>query len=125
MFKLFKTNKKLPPFAVLKAFPDKDKYFRRIASWVESGDYGIIVTDPNAPRIITMDPWPQLVFLAADGQRTIEQYIYYMAGQYTGKVPDKLDETIIHEIGTLQQERLIELCDTQKRPEPRFDQPGK
>lgn len=125
MFNLFKSNKKLPPFPFLKSFPDKSRYFIRSASWMWTSESQIIAIDQHAPRLVTMDPWPQLIFLAAEGQKTIEEYVYFMAEQYIGKVPAKLDETIIDEIQTLLKERMIVLSETKRRPEPDFDMPKK
>lgn len=123
MFNLFKSSKKLPAFPTLSAFAHKSQYFRRTASWTSNGK-DIIVADSHRPRIITMDPWPQIIFIAADGQMTIEQYVHYIAKQYSGKVPEELDVTIINEIQSLLNEKLIELCETQQRPEQPFDLPG-
>jgi hypothetical protein len=125
MFNLFKSNKKLPPFPFLASFPDKTRYFLRAASWMWTSESQIIAIDQHAPRIVTMDPWPQLIFLAAEGQKTIEEYVYHMAEQYIGKVPAKLDETIINEIQTLLKERMIVLSETKRRPDPNFDMPKK
>ena len=125
MFNLFRSNKKLPPFPVLKNFPEKDFYFIRAASWMWTSESQIIAIDQHAPRVVTMDPWPQLIFLAAEGQKTIEEYVYFMAEQYIGKVPAKLDETIITEIQTLLKERMIVLSGTKQRPAPDFDMPKK
>lgn len=125
MFNLFKLNKKFPPFPVLKKHPEKNHYFLRAASWMWVSESQIIAIDQHNPRVITMDPWAQLIFLAAEGQKTIEEYVYSMAEQYIGKVPAKLDETIINEIQTLVKERMIVLSDTKKRPDPDFDMPKK
>lgn len=125
MFNLFKSNKKLPPFPALKKFPQRDLYFLRAASWMWTSESQIIAIDQHAPRIITMDPWPQLIFVAAEGQKTIEEYVYSMAEQYIGKVPAKLDETIINEIQTLLNEKMIVLSEIKRRPDPHFDMPKK
>lgn len=125
MFNLFRLNKKFPPFPVLKKFKEKDRYFLRAASWMWTSESQIIAIDQHAPRIITMDPWAQLIFLAAEGQKTIEEYVYHMAEQYIGKVPANLDETIINEIQTLIKERMIVLSDAKRRPDPDFDMPKK
>ena len=71
-----------------------------------------------------MDPWPQIVFLAANGQRTIEEYVFEVADRYTGKIPDQLDETIIYQIQKLITEGVIELLDRKERPESEHDDPS-
>jgi len=73
MFNLFKRSSRYPPFAALRSFPGKDAYFIRVAQWHWLNDEMITVNDPNGPRVLTMDPWPQLVFLAANGQMTVQE----------------------------------------------------
>lgn len=82
-----------------------------------------IVVDPLGPRVLTLDPWPQTIFIAADGQQTIEAYVYHMAKQYSGKAPAGLASTILHEINTLLGYKLIELCEVQQYPDPSFYEP--
>ena len=123
MFNLFKSNNKIPVFEQLDAYASANKYFRRIAAWSWHDKRMIFVIDNHAPRLITMDPWPQKIFLAADGQKTILEYVNEVAGEYRSKVPERLDQTIIHEIETLLEEKIIELLDTKRRPEQPHDQP--
>lgn len=47
----------------------------------------------------------------------------YMAGQYSGPVPGALDETILHEVNSLLQLRIISLAETKRRPDPQYDFP--
>ena len=65
MFRFFKKKKELPPFNDLSNSPLKDKYFIRTSRWDWLDDTMIHVVDNNTPRMITMDPWPQLIFLEA------------------------------------------------------------
>ncbi|WP_153800645.1 hypothetical protein [Foetidibacter luteolus] len=109
MFSFFKRNKRIPPFERLKSYDYQHYYFRRIASWGWVNSSTIFVSDPNSPRVITMDPWPQKIFIAADGQKTISEYTYEVAKEYRGIIPDLLDDTIINEIETLLKEKIIEL----------------
>ena len=111
MFGLSKKNKKYPPFNALKLSPDKNKFFVRTCQWRWLNKNSIIVSDKHQPRVITLDPWPQLVFLAAKGDKTISEFIFYMATKYADKIPDELDSTILEEIRTLLSEKIIELTD--------------
>jgi hypothetical protein len=62
-----------------------------------------------------MDPWPQIVYLAADGRKTISEFVYYMASQYDDeKIPTELDKTILEMIDSLLSQKLIELSDIKK-----------
>lgn len=109
MFGLFKSNgRKLPEFKKLKESEIKDQYFYRTASWDWLNEDSIRVLDPKSPRIITMDAWPQLVFLEANGQKTIEDLVLHMAKQYK-KIPNELDEVLLHQIDQLIKEGLIAL----------------
>ncbi|HEY0975957.1 MAG TPA: hypothetical protein VGE21_00690 [Flavobacteriales bacterium] len=88
------------------------KYFHRTAPWDWLNKDMIHVMDPHAPRMITMDPWPQLVFLGANGERTVAQFIQYMRHQYSGIAPSDLDSVIIEQLGLLVQEGIVAFSDT-------------
>ena len=105
----FKKNKDFPPFHSLAASPLKNTYIIRTCEWrwLEKGK--IVVNDKNQPRVITLDPWPQLVFLEAKGNKTISQIIHRLAKMYTSAIPEELDVTFLQEVDTLVKERLIEL----------------
>jgi hypothetical protein len=68
----------------LQVYEARDHYFIRVAQWRWLSKEMICVVDPHGPRILTLDPWPQLVFLAASGTQTVSEYIYEMASKYTG-----------------------------------------
>ncbi|WMJ72790.1 hypothetical protein RCC89_06385 [Cytophagaceae bacterium ABcell3] len=126
MFGLFKKKKKeLPPFETLKNSDTKDKYFIRLARWDWLDQNMIHVVDNHAPRMITMDPWPQLVFLEANGQRTIHEFVYEMASQYSAKetVPEELDKTILEIIQSLVDDKLIALTNKKQSLAYYLDQP--
>lgn len=80
----------------------KDMYFYRTMPFSKMNDGNIVAYDPNAPRVITFDPWPQQIFLNATGQITVEQYLNNTANLYCNNVPELLDKFIIDEF-----ERLI------------------
>ena len=123
MFKLFKTKRSYPPFETLHGFSDRDKYFVRTASWRPFGKDHISIIDPHGPRIFTLDPWPELIFMSADGLQTIKEYIYDVADKYTGKIPEELDKTIFNDIQTLLRYNLIRFSDQKGRPDTSFDKP--
>ena len=64
MFKRF-FHKKKPArtFELLHDSPIKERYFIRTAQWDWLDHEHIAVVDPNSPRMLTMDPWPQWIFL--------------------------------------------------------------
>lgn len=110
MFGLFKKKERqLPPFNEIINSELKDKYFFRLARWDWLDANMIHVIDNHAPRMITMDPWTQLIYLEADGQKTVYEFVYDMASKY-GKnqpIPEDLDSTIILLINDLLNDKLI------------------
>ncbi|MGV3539125.1 MAG: hypothetical protein ACO1OQ_04900 [Rufibacter sp.] len=120
MFGLFKSGgRNLPEFKQLNESGLKDKYFFRVASWSWLDKETIYVLAPNQPKMVTMDAWPQLVFLEADGQKTIEEFTLQMAKQYK-KVPEGLDDTILYQIHQLVDGELIKLADEAVEAEQQF-----
>lgn len=117
MFGLFKSkSREMPPFNDLANSPLKEKYFIRLAPWDWLNQELIHVFDLNSLRIITMDPWVQVVYLEADGQKTIREFVYQIASKYSLKesIPDELDKAIIEVADNLLNDKLIELLDTKK-----------
>jgi hypothetical protein len=123
MFGLFKRNKRLPNFDALLASGLSEKYFIRTASWRRLDRVNIMITDSKSPRVFTLDTWPQMVFVAADGQYTVREYVHHMALQYSGNVPDNLDTTILQQLETLANHNIIRLVDSKRRPAPEHDRP--
>lgn len=125
MFKSFKKHfqKEKPEFNSLKVFQYKDKYFHRVATWDWLNKAQIHIFDPHGTRLITLDEWPQLVFLDAKGKLTVSEYIDYVASKYPSKIPRELDETIIYQLNTLAEEKLIEYSDTEVKLEAKFENP--
>lgn len=98
-------------FKTLEVSELKDKYFYRTANWDWLTHHMIHVYDNNSPRIITMDYWPQKIFLEATGQITVSELIHSVASKYpsTG-IPKNLDLAIIEELESLVNDlRLISL----------------
>lgn len=79
------------------------------------------MTDPHHPRILTLDPWPQLLFLSADGEMTVTDFVIHTANGYTGNIPEQLDETIIAELNKLVEYRIVQFAEKKGRPEPKYD----
>lgn len=101
MLNFFKRKKVKVFFDELASSPIKDKYFVRTCQWRWLDKNSIVVTDKNQPRVITLDPWPQLVFLGATGEVTISEFVYHMSDMYSNNVPPELAQTILGEITTL------------------------
>lgn len=95
----------------------EEMYFSRAACWSRLDDH-LVVHDsasPCAPRMITMEPWHEAVFMAADGQNTVAQFVINMASQYEDGQPANLREQVHEILSTLLDERILRLHD---HPEP-------
>ena len=117
MFGIFKRKKReMPPFDDLNNSPLRGKYFIRLAPWDWLTQEMIHVFDLNSPRVITMDPWVQIIYLEADGQKTVHEVVHQMASSYSPNeaIPHELDKQIIHVIESLLKDKLIELLDGKK-----------
>lgn len=103
MFGIFKRKtKELPKFEYLDNHPNRDMYFIRTLQWDWLNEKMIQLIDNKSPRVITMDEWPQQIYLDADGQKTIAEYILWMANQFDrGQVPEDLDQEMIRMIEDL------------------------
>lgn len=115
MLNLFrKKERKVPTFVDLENSTIKDKYFIRLAQWDWLNNQMIQIVDNNAPRLITLDPWPQLIFLNATGEKTIAAFVNKMVNMYGAKekIPENLDTNILEMVATLLNEKLIALVDT-------------
>lgn len=114
MFNIFRRKKEeAHRFEKLENSEWKDKYFVRTMQWDWLNETMIHVFDNKRPRMITMDPWFQQVFLDAEGRKTVKEYVLWMADQYKkGQIPKELDETILKVISDLINDgRMIELKD--------------
>lgn len=126
MFKLFRRGKKYPPFTALNSYVYKDSYFVRCAPWLWVGEYAAaFAIKDDKPTMITMDPWPQIIFLAANGQISVSEYIYYTASKYTSEIPELLDAMIIEELDKLIGLKIVERSLSQTNPKPEHDEAQK
>lgn len=127
MFGLFKKRERvLPPFDDLKNSAIKDKYFFRLAQWDWLNKSMIHVKDNHRSRMITMDPWPQLIYLEADGQKTVHEFVYQTISQYAKDepIPEDLDKEILEIIDALIEDKLIALSNESKKLPYYLDLPG-
>jgi len=88
----------------------KKSYFVRCARYDMMGEH-IVIIDPRSPRVITLDPWLEVIFAAADGQRTGQQLIDNLKTQYAGGAPAGLEEQTLQMMEKLLAEGLIRLTD--------------
>ncbi|WP_147323396.1 hypothetical protein [Chitinophaga silvatica] len=85
----------------------------------------ITVYDNQGARVFTLDPWPQMVFLDANGRLTISAYVDYVASKYKKEIPIDLDKTILSMIDLLLKDKLISLSEVLREPDPENHEPIK
>lgn len=100
-------------FNTLESYEFKDKFFYRTCKWDWLTQDMIHVYDNNTPRYVTMDYWPQKIYLEANGQITVSKFIHSTASKYPGtQIPRNLDTALIEELDSLIKEKLIKLSDS-------------
>lgn len=120
----FKKNKPVvPDFEAIHHSPLKDQYFYRTRQWFYMSNGMITVIDSAAPRMITMDPWPQMIFLDATGKQTIGEYVNFIAGKYQKNIPADLDITILSMIELLLKDDVISLSMVPREPDKEHQAP--
>jgi len=105
--------------------PFKDKYFYRTISFYYLDKYTITALDGKKARMLTFDDWPQEIFLSAIGKQTVYEFLIEMAKRYRGKVPPRLDRTVIEELEKLVDEQIINLSDVPVELDPKILNPVK
>lgn len=120
MFNFFSKKSTYAPSDYFLASSTKDKYFYRLMPFSKLNDGAVVAYDPNAPRIITFDPWPQQIFLNATGLVTVHEFLNTMAGLYNGRVPELLDRTIIDETERMVKCNYIAFSDEQVTLDDKF-----
>jgi len=100
-------------FEKLESSEIKNKYFHRTEKWDWLSKEMIHVFDSKSPRMITMDPWPQKIFLEALGKLTVRQYIDKVSKEYPkNQAPEELDEVILEMLDSLiNNEKIIALSE--------------
>ena len=73
-----------------------------------------------APRMITMEPWHEVTFMAADGEHTVDEFVNHMAAQYEDGEPVGLRQQIHGIIGTLIDEGILRIHDEPQAIRPYF-----
>ena len=125
IFQFFKKgNTKPPAFTLIKNFYKRDHYFTRSGEWGWLEEKKIFIKDPRKPNLVTPTPWAQHIFLSANGDITVEAFVYNVAAQYENKVPDELEQTIIFELSDLVNAGFINLAKIKQPPQNDFLLPG-
>lgn len=107
MFNFFKRNKEIPSFNFIETYPKKDMYFSRNKKWNWLNGKKIFLADKDSDgktKMISLDYWFQEMFLDADGQKTISEYLKVLINQFQEsnmKIPSDLDQFMIETLESL------------------------
>ena len=125
MFSWFKKDT-YPEFTALRASPTKDQYFYRTAyfHWMDDAQQQLCASPLGQTKMITMDDWPQMVFLDATGQLTVEQYTLALARRFPRRqVNSDFDKNILYQIEQLQEIRCVALSNQPVQLTREFSEP--
>lgn len=107
MFNFFKKQKEVPSFNFITNHPKKDLYFYRIRKWDWLNKEEIFLPEKDSNdkiKMTTLDFWSQEMFLDADGQKTLEEYLVVLIDQFQEnkmKIPADLDQFMIETLESL------------------------
>lgn len=93
-----------------KALVMTKQYPTRCATFRMMNDH-VVATANDRPAVITLDPWPEMVFLASDGEHTIQELVIAFSKGYPNGVPKELESTVSSVISQLEKEKLIKVSD--------------
>jgi len=115
-FKRFRKSPEIPKSELIEQLSIKDKYLVRTKpwDWLTKNEIYIMSKRDGQPAMITMDPWPQEIYLHANGQITVANFYDLMCKRYLDSrtaIPELLARTIIDEITSLLAEQLLECKD--------------
>ncbi|RSC92960.1 hypothetical protein [Tenacibaculum singaporense] len=127
---IFRNNYKTPEFDFIKSYEYKDKYFSRIKkwNWINSEQISLIERDENGEiKMTTMEYWFQEMFLDADGQKTINDYLNVLVKQFQDskmEIPNNLDKFMTETIWSLKTDlNAIEFTDSPVDLNPEYKNP--
>lgn len=112
----------------IKAHPWKEKYMARCALWNWHDSHTVNIVDNQNREMITLNPWQTLVFHEADGNKTVEEFFFWLVGQYRDaeEIPQNLEEIILNALKELiEEKKVVELWDNKNDLAYYFDLPRK
>jgi hypothetical protein len=130
MFSFFKKKKYLPEFDFIKSYSDKEKYFVRAKkwSWLNSEQITLLEKDSDGKiKMTTMEYWYQEMFLDADGQKTISEYLSVLINQFKDskmEIPSDLDKFMVETLLSLKSDlKAIEFSNVPTEIETEYKNP--
>jgi hypothetical protein len=97
-------------------------YFIRVATY-DIVDGHVVIYDPNHARVVTLDPWPESLFAAADGQRTVDEFVAKVRSEWGPGVPANLAWQAVTQLLRLAKEGLVTLTDKPQELPPYLASP--
>lgn len=92
----------------------KEKYFVRIKKWEWLDEETITIIDDSSPKMITLEPMMQLVYLEADGQLTVQEFLDWLSEEYeSDELPENFEEEMIGLLMFMAENELIQFADEQ------------
>ncbi len=88
----------------------RERYFARCLRY-DLLNGSILVMDNRSPRVITLDPSLVLIFGAADGQRTAQQFISELEGAFPGTAPPSVARQTYQLMTKMEEQGLIRFAD--------------
>ncbi|WP_243472769.1 MULTISPECIES: hypothetical protein [Winogradskyella] len=107
MFSFLKKKRDLPEFDFIKSYSEKEKYFVRTKkwNWLNPEQIALLEKDSDGKiKMTTMDYWHQEMFLDADGQKTISEYLSVLINQFRDskmEIPSDLDKFMVETLLSL------------------------
>ena len=130
MFSFLKKKKDLPEFDFIKSYSERGKYFVRIKkwNWLDSAQITLLEKDSDGKvKMTTMEYWHQEMFLDADGQKTISEYLSVLIKQFRDskmEIPSDLDKFMVETLLSLKTDlNAIEFTDSPTEIETEFKNP--
>ena len=132
MFSFLKKKKDIPEFDFIKSYTERDKYFVRIKkwNWLNPEQISLLEKDSGGKiKMTTMDYWPQEMFLDADGQKTISEYLSVLIKQFSDSkmdIPSDLDKFMVETLVSLKTDlNAIEFCELPTEIKTEYKNPMK
>ncbi|WP_269236822.1 hypothetical protein [Flavobacterium flavigenum] len=117
---------------LLSHISDKEKYFVRIKkwNWLNAEQISLFEKDSEGKiKMTTLDYWCQEMFLDADGQKTISEYLSILIKQFRDskmEIPIDLDKFMVETLLSLKTDlSAIEFMDSPSEIESEYKSPIK
>ncbi len=87
----------------------EDKFFFRVVQYNYLSAREIFVITHHIPRVLTLEGWPMRVFLQADGQKRVTQYLEHLQQTNPHLAPSQLQRHVGQALLYLADEQLVSL----------------